>query len=61
MTNNEEEEYWKNLKEACEDAGELWEVTNDDGTKCKVHHKMKKYEPEFGPLGEVWDDEQEWM
>jgi hypothetical protein len=53
----EEGNYWKNLKEACEDAGELWEVTNDDGSKRMVQHKMKKYEPEFGKLGEVWDDE----
>jgi hypothetical protein len=60
MTNNEEE-YWKNLKEACEDAGELWEVTNDDGTKCKVHHKLKKYRPEFGELRDGWDDDKEGM
>jgi hypothetical protein len=45
----EEDNYWKNLEQACTDAGEQWEVTNDDGTKCRVHHKIK-YEPEFGTL-----------
>ena len=51
----EEEGYWKNLKQACEDAGESWEVTNDDGTKCKVQHKLKEYEPEFGELDDHYD------
>ena len=49
MTDKEGEEFWENLEEACRDAGELWEVTNYDGTTCKVQHKMK-YAPEFGPL-----------
>ena len=38
----EEDGYWDNLEKACKDAGEEWEVTNDDGTTTKVHHKMKE-------------------
>jgi len=32
----DEEKYWSNLEQACVDAGEEWEVANDDGIKCKV-------------------------
>ena len=38
----EEDGYWDNLEKACKDAGEEWEVTNDDGTTTKVQHKMKE-------------------
>ena len=38
----EEDGYWDNLEKACKDAGEEWEVTNDDGTTTKVHHKMRE-------------------
>ena len=38
----EEAGYWANLEKACKDAGEEWEVTNDDGTTTKVHHKMRE-------------------
>lgn len=67
MNEEEEEDYWNRLEEACKDAGEAWDdermdiigqngndglhyvVINDDGTTCRVQHKMK-YAPEFGPL-----------
>ena len=41
-TEKEEAGYWANLEKACKDAGEEWEVTNDDGTTTKVHHKMRE-------------------
>ncbi len=41
-TEKEEAGYWANLEKACKDAGEEWEVTNDDGTTTKVQHKMKE-------------------
>lgn len=34
--------YFDRLKKMAIDDGENWEVTNDDGTKRKVQHKIKR-------------------
>jgi|JYMV01.1.fsa_nt_gi hypothetical protein len=35
--------YYSNLQKLAEDDGEIW-ITNDDGSKCKVQHKMEDKE-----------------
>ncbi len=52
--------YFEKLKDKAKDAGEEWNdglhYVDYGAGKRGIQHKMK---PEFGKLGEVWDDEKE--